>query len=799
MSIYFPTCAIRVLSVCVCSGLLLSCGVGGTAGSGKQSAKLTQILITPDNSMLAKGTSLQLSATGIFDDGSKQALTALAVWTTNPAAVATINRQGELAAAGLGVAQVSAAYQGMEGSTSVTVGPPRLDSVTVSASQSSLPLGESEQLTAVGTFSDGTTQNLTHSATWSSSGPAIAGVSQAGIAAAAAVGAVTISATSGSVTGSASLTVTSAAVIAVNILPPALSMSLGSNRQLQAMATFSDGSKQALTSSVTWQTSQPAVSTISTQGEVTAAGLGTAQVSAAYQGLTGVTSITVGPAALVSIAVGPNRSSLPIGESEQITATGTFSDGTTQNLTHSATWSSSGSAIASVSQAGIAAAVAVGTVAISATSASVTGSANLTVTSAAVIAVNIIPPALSMSLGSNRQLQAMATFSDGSKQALSSSVTWQTSQPAVSTVSTQGEVTAAGLGAAQVSAAYQGLTGVTSITVGPAALVSIAVGPNRPSLPIGESEQITATGTFSDGTTRSLAQSAIWSSSGSAIASVSQAGIAAAHALGTVTISATSGSVTGSANLTVTSAAVIAVNIIPATVSMVLGSSRQLQAMAMLSDGTIQDMTATVAWSSAQPDIAIVNAGGLTVAEQVGSTTILAEGSGITGSAILAVVPLVTVDYFDRASSVQSGVDGSVQLINPGGTAGSLCAMVYVLDQNQVLSECCGCSISDSGLRSMSLLRDLTANPLTGKKPQAGVIMVVPSNPGQNAQCDAGSLSPNGLILGWGTEVQSLPDNAFQVAETSFSLSPLSGGARQRVQLYRAGRQRQGHLFLRDW
>ena len=52
--------------------------------------------------------------------------------------------------------------------------------------------------------------------------------------------------------------------------------------------------------------------------------------------------------------------------------------------------------------------------------------------------------------------------------------------------------------------------------------------------------------------------------------------------------------------------------------------------------------------------------------------------------------------------------------------------------------------------------------------------MVVPSNPGQNAQCDAGSLSPNGLILGWGTEVQSLPDNAFQVAETSFSLSPLS-------------------------
>jgi hypothetical protein len=133
------------------------------------------------------------------------------------------------------------------------------------------------------------------------------------------------------------------------------------------------------------------------------------------------------------------------------------------------------------------------------------------------------------------------------------------------------------------------------------------------------------------------------------------------------------------------------------------------------------------------------------------------------------------LSYYDRAAAHKSGIDSSLQLINPGVVPGDLCAMVYVFDQYQVLSECCGCSISDSGLRTLSVLQDLTANPLTGKKPQGGVIMVVPSNPGPNAQCDAGGGStPNGVILGWDSNPQALPDSAFQTTETSSLLVPLS-------------------------
>jgi hypothetical protein len=374
------------------------------------------------------------------------------------------------------------------------------------------------------------------------------------------------------------------------------------------------------------------------------------------------------------------------------------------------------------------------------------------------------------------QLSATGNYSNGTQKPLTASAVWQTSQPTIATVSNQGNVTGVSQGATQVSASYEGVTGSTSVTVGPAALVGIIVSPNPSSLPVGESEQLTATGSFSDGTVQNLTQSVTWSSSASAVASVSPAGSVLANATGTATISATSGSVTGNASLTVTPAVVVALNIVPATLSIVLESSRQLQAIATWSDGTTQDVTNVAAWSSTPVGIAIVSSGGLVTGQQVGSATILATDGGVTGSANLTVVPLLFINYYDRAAAQKSGMDGIVNLINPGLTNGSLCAMVYVFDQNQEMTECCGCSLSDSGLRTLSLLNDLTGNPLTGTKSNAGIVMVVPSDIGQNPQCNPGSLTPTGVILGWETNDQASPDGTFQVTETSFTSAPLNSG-----------------------
>ena len=64
-------------------------------------------------------------------------------------------------------------------------------------------------------------------------------------------------------------------------------------------------------------------------------------LTAAMSGVTATTTLTVTGATLVSLAVTPPDPSVAKGSTLQFTATGTFTDGTNQNLTTQVTWSSS--------------------------------------------------------------------------------------------------------------------------------------------------------------------------------------------------------------------------------------------------------------------------------------------------------------------------------------------------------------------------------------------------------------------------------------------------------------------------
>jgi hypothetical protein len=91
-------------------------------------------------------------------------------------------------------------------------------------------------------------------------------------------------------------------------------------------------------------------------------------------------------------------------------------------------------------------------------------------------------------------------------------------------------------------------------TLTPADLVSIAVSPSSPSISAGAPQQFIATGTFSDSSTQIL-RSATWSSSDSAVVTVSNDasnyGNAYGVAEGTANVTACAGAVCGSATLTV--------------------------------------------------------------------------------------------------------------------------------------------------------------------------------------------------------------------------------------------------------
>ena len=82
---------------------------------------------------------------------------------------------------------------------------------------------------------------------------------------------------------------------------------------------------------------------------------------------------------LLSIAVTPANPAILTGATQQFTATGTYSDQSTSNLTGQVTWTSSSTAVATINAGGLAIAVSAGTTSITAALNGVSGSSLLTV------------------------------------------------------------------------------------------------------------------------------------------------------------------------------------------------------------------------------------------------------------------------------------------------------------------------------------------------------------------------------------------------------------------------------------
>ena len=664
------------------TGLATAVGVGSTtikatsgAISGSTSltvtaATLASIAVTPANPSIAKGSTQQFTATGTFSDGSTQNLSSTATWNSSAATVATINTTGLATAVGVGSTTIQATSGAISGSTSLTVTAATLASIAVTPINPSIAKGSTQQFTATGTFSDGSTQNLSSTATWSSSALGVATINTTGLATAVGVGSTTIQATSGAISGSTSLTVTAATLASIAVTPINPSIAKGSTQQFTATGTFSDGSTQNLSSTATWSSSAATVATINTTGLATAVGVGSTTIQATSGAISGSTSMTVTAATLSSIAVTPVNPSIAKGSTQQFTATGTFSDGSTQNLSSTATWSSSAATIATINTSGLATAVGVGSTTIKATSGAISGSTSLTVMTATLASIAVTPVNPSIAKGSTQQFTATGTFSDGSTQNLSSTATWNSSAVGVATINTTGLATAAGAGSTTIQATSGAISGSTSLTVTAATLASIAVTPINPSIAKGSTQQFTATGTFSDGSTQNLSSTVTWGSSTVSVATINTAGLATAVGFGSTTIQATSGAISGSTSLTVTAATLASIAVTPVNPSIAKGSTQQFTATGTFSDGSTQNLTSTATWSSSTATVATINTAGLATAVGVGSTTIRATLGALVSSTTLTVnggVPLLVRS--GNGSSATGNRSGNVSF-NASGAAG---------------------------------------------------------------------------------------------------------------------------------
>jgi cysteine synthase len=195
------------------------------------------------------------------------------------------------------------------------------------------------------------------------------------------VGTTTITAAFGGTSASTTLTVASKKVTTIQVTPTTPTAHLGINQSFVATAVYDDSSTSTVTGSATWTSSDNTVATVGTAGGsagvATPIKAGKPTVTATYQGVSGSTTLTVSGAVLSSIAITPSPLSVVVGGHQQLTATGTWADSTTADITNNVTWLSSSDAIATVSNAagsrGLFTAVSAGSVTVTAAFQGVTG------------------------------------------------------------------------------------------------------------------------------------------------------------------------------------------------------------------------------------------------------------------------------------------------------------------------------------------------------------------------------------------------------------------------------------------
>ncbi len=659
-------------------------GVTKTVDVSVSAATLSSIEISSVPISAPKGVVQQLTATGVYSDGSVQDVTSLATWASVDSSVVSVadnaGLKGQATMAGVGSTTVSAVIGAISGQVAVTVTAATLVSIQSSPSTLNLPLGTSQQLQIIGVYSDGTTADLTLTASFSSSNSAVLEVNKnsvVGLLAAKSLGAANVTIAVGSVSLQISAQATNAVLSSLDLDPENISLANGNALSLTVTGIYSDGSSLDLTSQATRTIANSALVYVSdsagSKGRATAQAVGSTTLKAAYGGIEATTPITVTAATLSSLQVTPSLPTIANGLTQQFQATGVYSDGSTADLTSSATWASSSAANATISNGigskGLATAKSAGTSTISASVGAVSASTTLTVSAATLVSIQFSPSAPSIANGNSLAISATGIYSDNSTVDLSSSVTWSSSNQAVATVSntgaTHGTVTAVGVGTATVTATLGGVQSNFVVTVTNAVLNSLAITPVTLSTPKGVGQQFTVIGTYSDGSTADLTSSASWSSSNSAVMSVGNGagnkGLASADGAGTATVTATVGAVSANASVTVNAATLSSIDIQPSSLSLPLGQSYNLSAIGTYSDGSTSDITDSVTWSSSNGAKASVSnaAGskGRVSATGQGSATITAALSGhqaqLTVSTTAAT--LVSIDLNPAGVSLARG------------------------------------------------------------------------------------------------------------------------------------------------
>lgn len=397
---------------------------------------------------------------GVYSAGPDVDITSSVDWSSSDTDKATVTLHGGVvqSTTNTGMVNITAALGAINGTFALTIRNADLSSIQIGVvgGASSIPNGTTAQFTANGIYTDHHQQFITDQVTWASDMPLVADISNAsgseGLLTGHMVGSgVTISATdpASMVTASVTFDISAAVVQSLTLAPTTPTIAKGTTKQFTVQANYSDGTHPFVTTTATWSTSMGSVALVSntapSKGLASGVNMGTTTITVSFGGQTAMTDLTVTDATLQTITVTPASPSTPLGFTRQFTATGNYSDSTTQDLTNSNSlvWSSDNPAAAIISNSqgtkGLASTNGTGSAVIKATVGAKSGQTTFTVSAATLTAIDVGPSGQTLSVCGNwTTVTANGTFSDATMGDVTSQVTFTSDDTTVLTVANTG-------------------------------------------------------------------------------------------------------------------------------------------------------------------------------------------------------------------------------------------------------------------------------------------------------------------------------------------------------------------------
>lgn len=585
--------------------------------------QLAESISVSGTTSLEVGDSGQLIAT-VTPDSLNDA--GIVSWTSSNKNVVTVTNTGVLKAIGKGTAIVQArTTDGSALSKSVFVkviekatSPVYVAGISLNTNSfgGSLLVGQTGTIITTIVPTNATNKTLK----WTSSNTGVATVDSTGKVKGVGPGSATITATSTdgySISKSTTITVIQQAT---NIsISGSSSITKGGSTKLVANLTPSNANE-----SLTWSSSNTGIATVDSSGKVKGIGVGTTTIkcTGSKSGIVGSKTIQVtsGTSLITSIKLSGNDS-LAVGARMALTPTITPSTATEYRFT------TSNSSVATVTVNGIVTGVKEGSVTITCEATDGSGvKATKTITvNSAINSIKLNKTSVALTKGSTVTLTPTITPNTADTKA----ITWSSTNTGIATVDNTGKVTAKGVGTTEIyceatdgSGSYAKCTVVVSEVVN-----SISISGSS-SVNVNSSIALTATVNPS-----SAANSVVWSSSNTSIATVNNAGVVTGVKAGSVTITAKCGTKSATKSITVT------------------GSSSSSGSITIYSDFTKLNIgcqtnidyscrgigASSITWSSSNTKVATVNNSGVVTCVGSGNVTITASSGSVSKSMTFAV------------------------------------------------------------------------------------------------------------------------------------------------------------------